>query len=190
MKLTPSKCAFGVNTGRFPGFMVTQRGIEANPAQLKAILESPAPNSRKGVQWLTGRLATLGWFISRFIDRLKPFFSTLKGANRARWNEECDQAFIAIKKYLVEPPVLTSPGAGETLFVYLTISDVTVSAALFKDNEDGRQRLVFFISKSLVDAETKYNHLEQAALALRVATKKLRPYYQAHHILVLTNLPL
>ena len=50
MKLNPSKCAFGVSAGLFLGFMVTQRGIEANPAQLKAILESQAPASRKGVQ--------------------------------------------------------------------------------------------------------------------------------------------
>ena len=49
MKLNPSKCAFGVSVSRFLGFMVTQRGIEANPAQLKAILESPAPDSRKWV---------------------------------------------------------------------------------------------------------------------------------------------
>ena len=50
MKLNPSKCAFGVSAGRFLGSMVTQRGIEANPAQLRAILESPAPTSRKRVQ--------------------------------------------------------------------------------------------------------------------------------------------
>ena len=50
MKLNPSKCAFGVSAGRFLGFMVIQRGIEANPAQLKAIMESLAPTSRKGVQ--------------------------------------------------------------------------------------------------------------------------------------------
>ena len=50
MKLNPSKCVFGVSASRFLGFMVTQRGIEANPDQLKAILESPAPASRKGVQ--------------------------------------------------------------------------------------------------------------------------------------------
>ena len=83
MKLNPSKYTFGVSAGRFLGFMVTQRGIEANPTQLKAILESPAPNSRKGVQQLTGRLAVLGLFISRFINRLNPFFATLKGANWA-----------------------------------------------------------------------------------------------------------
>ena len=170
--------------------MVTQRGIEANPAQLKVILESSASASRKGVQQLTGRLAALGRFISRFTDRLKPFFATLKGANRAGWNEECDEALTAIKKYLIEPPILVSPKAGETLFVYLAVSDVSVSAAMFKEDENKKQRLVFFVSKSLADAKTQYNHLEQAALALRVATKKLRPYFQAHPIVVLTELPL
>ena len=78
MKLKPVKCTFGVSAGRFLGFMMTQRGIESNPSQLKAILESPAPSSRKEVQQLTGRLATLGRFISRFTDRLKPFFTTLR----------------------------------------------------------------------------------------------------------------
>ena len=97
MKLNPSKCALGVITGRFMGFMVTQRGIEANPAQLKAILESSAPAFRKEVQQLTGRLVALGWFISRFTNRLKPFFATLKGANCAGWNEECGEALTAIK---------------------------------------------------------------------------------------------
>ena len=95
----------------------------------------------------------------------------------------------AIKHYLAEPPILASPEAGETLFMYL-ISDVTVSDVLFKEGEDGRQRPVFFVSKSLTDAETRYNHLEQVALALRIAAKKLRPYFQAHPIMVLTNLPL
>ena len=74
--------------------------------------------------------------------------------------------------------------------MYLVVSDVAVSAALFKENADGKQRPVFFVSKSLADAETRYNHLEQATLALRVVTKKLRPYFQAHPIVVLTNLPL
>ena len=190
MKLNPSKCAFRVSAGRFLGFMVTQRGIEANPAQLKAILESSAPAFRKEVHQLTGRLAALGRFISRFIDRLKLFFATLKGVNWAGWNEECDEALTAIKQYLAEPPVLASPEAGETLFVYLAVSDVSVSAALFKEDENKKKRPVFFVSKSLADAETRYSHLEQATLALRVVTKKLRSYFQAHPIVVLTDLHL
>ena len=133
MKLNPLKCAFGVSVGRFLGFMVTQRGIEANPAQLKAILQSPAPSSKKGIQQLTGRLAALGRFISQFTYRLKPFFTTLRGANRAEWNEECDRAFVAIKKYLTEPPILVSLEAGGKLYLYLASSNIAVSGALFKE---------------------------------------------------------
>ena len=60
MKLNTLKCAFGVSSGKFLGFMVTQRGIEANLVQLKVVMDSQAPTSRKGVQQLTGRLAALG----------------------------------------------------------------------------------------------------------------------------------
>ena len=129
-------------------------------------------------------------FISRFTNCLKPFFATLRGANRVGWNEECDQALVAIRHYLAEPSVLTSPEADETLFMYLAVSDVTVSVVLFKEGEDGRQKSVFFVSKSLADIETRYNHFEHAALAIRMAAKKLRPYFQAYPIVVLTNLPL
>ena len=140
--------------------MVTHRGIEANPAQLKAILESPAPAFRKEVQYLTGRLAALGRFISRFTNRIKSLFVTLKGANRNGWNEEYDEALIAIKQYLTEPPVLASSKASKTLFMYLAVSDVSVSTALFKEDENKKQRPLFFVSKSLIDAETRYSHLE------------------------------
>ena len=157
---------------------MTQRGIKANPSQLKSILESPASSSIKEVQQLTGRLAALGRFISWFTDRLKPFLATIRGANRAGWNEECDRAFAQIKQYFAEPLILASPNIGKTLFVYLAISDTAVSAALFKENEDEKQRPVFFVIKSL------------AALALQIAAKKLQPYFQVHPIVVLTDLPL
>ena len=115
---------------------------------------------------MTSGLAALRRFISRFTDRLKLFFATIKGANGAGWNEECDEALTAIKQYIVEPPVLASLEAGETLFVNLAVSDVSVSAALFKEDENKKQRSVFFFSKSLADVETRYSHLEQAAIAL------------------------
>ena len=177
----PLKCAFGVSAGRFLGFMVTQRGIEANPTQLKAILQSPAPSSKKGIQQLTGRLAALGLFISQFTDRLKPFFTTLRGANRA---------FMEIKQYLTKPLILVSPEAGDTLYLYLAASNIVVSAALFKECGDAKLKPVFFVRKSLTDAETRYSHLKRAALALRTAAQKLRPYFQVHPVMVLTDLPL
>ena len=158
--------------------------------QQKSILQSPAPDSKKEIQRLTGWLAALGRFISRFTDRLKPLFTTLRGARRAEWNEECDQAFVAIKQYLTEPSILVSPEHRDTLYLYLASSDTATSAALFKECEDAKLRLVFFVSKSLTDAKTRYTHLERVALALRIAARKLRLYFQAHPVVVLIDLPL
>ena len=99
-------------------------------------MDSQTPTSKKGVQQLTGWLATLGRFISHFTDLLKPFFTTLKEAKGAGWNEECDQAFMAIKQYLTEPPILASLGAGDTLHLYLAMLEVSISVALFKENKN------------------------------------------------------
>ena len=116
--------------------MVTQRGIESNLIQLKSIMDSQVSTSRKEVQQLTSQLAALGWFISRLIDRLKQFFITIMGAKRAGWNEECDQALTMIKQYLTELPILASPEAGNTLYLYLAMSEASISVALFKEDEN------------------------------------------------------
>ena len=88
MKLNPLKYAFGISSGKFLGFLVTHRGIEANPVQLRAIMESQTPTFRKGMQRLIVRLAAFERFISRFTERLKSFFTTLKGPSRlvGIWN--------------------------------------------------------------------------------------------------------
>ena len=65
-----------------------------------------------------------------------------------------------------------------------------MSVALFKEYENRKQRPIIFVSNSLADTETRYNHLEQMALALRVAMKKLCPYFKAHPIVVVSDLPL
>ena len=82
MKLNPAKCAFGVSGRKFLGFMVTQRGIEVSPTQVKVVLKIPTPNNKKKLQRLMGRLVALGRFITRFIDKLRSFFLTLKGTSR------------------------------------------------------------------------------------------------------------
>ena len=84
---------------------------------------------------------------------------------------------MAIKQYLIEPPILASPKVGDTLYLYLAVFDVLVSEALFKEDENRNQRPVFFVSKSLSKAETRYICVEKATLALHVAGKKLRPYF-------------
>ena len=90
--------------------------------------------------YLHERSATTNWPAgssqSRFIDWLKPFFNTLRGAKRVGWNEECNQPFVAIKQYLTELLILASPEASNTLYLYLAVSEASVSVALFKEDEN------------------------------------------------------
>ncbi|KAK3024223.1 hypothetical protein RJ639_044692 [Escallonia herrerae] len=81
------------------------------------------------------------------------------------------------------------PVTGEDLFLYLSISEVTVSTVLIRE-EEGKQRPVYYISKVLQDVETRYPRIDKVALALVTSARKLRPYFQSHTIVVLTDQPL
>jgi hypothetical protein len=187
MKLNPQKCAFGVDSGKFLGFMVSQRGIEANPDKVRVILEMPSPRTTKQLQQLTGRLAVLNRFVSRSSDKCLPFFKVLKKA--FSWTEECEQAFGELKTYLANPPLLSRPVEGEILYLYLAVSQTAVSSVLFRE-ESGRQRPVYFTSKVLHGAEERYPRIEKLAYALVILARRLRPYFQANAIWVLTEYPL
>ena len=88
-----------------------------------------------------------------------------------------------------QPPLLSKPKTKEELFLYLAVSEHAVSAVLVCE-ENKVQWPVYYISKALLDTETRYTEMEKLALALVTAAKKLRPYFQAHTIIVLTNYPL
>ncbi|XP_024004949.1 uncharacterized protein LOC112082088 [Eutrema salsugineum] len=139
MKLNPTKCTFGVTSGEFLGYIVTQRGIEANPKQIAAILELPSPTTKREVQRLTGRIAALNRFISRSTDKCLPFYQLLHGNKHLEWNEKCEEAFAELKKYLSMPPVLSKPETGETLYLYIAISEFAVSSVLVREDR-GEQK--------------------------------------------------
>ncbi|KAL5552902.1 hypothetical protein UlMin_040303 [Ulmus minor] len=188
-KLNPAKCAFGVTSGKFLGFMVNHRGIEANPAKIQALLNMESPRKVKEVQSLTGRVAALNRFISRATDKCQPFFHALRKGKDFSWTAECEQSFQELKTYLGRPPLLSKPQEGESLILYLAVSKGAVSSAFIRE-EEGIQWPIYYTSKSLLDAETRYPEVEKLALALMIAARKLRPYFQAHTIIVPTKFPL
>ena len=128
MKLNPTKCAFGVSAGKFLGFIVNNRGIEANPDKIKVVLDMPPPSRIMEVQRLTGRIAALSRFVSRASDKCQSFFQILKKA--FQWDANCEEAFSALKAYLSSPLILVSPSEGELLTLYLAVSDFSTSAVL------------------------------------------------------------
>ena len=136
---------------------------------------------------MNGKVAALNRFVSKAPDKCLPFFRVLRKS--FEWTDECQKAFENLKKYLSSPPLLSPSMLGEELYLYIAISQAAVSAALVRE-EGGSQRPVYFISRAFRGAEERYPRMEKLAFALVTAVRKLKPYFQAHTIIVLTDQPL
>jgi hypothetical protein len=152
LKLNPEKCVFRVKKGKFLGYLVSTKGIEANPSKSEAILRMEPPNSKKGAQRLAGRLALLNRFISRSAERNLPFFEILKSAKVFQWGPVQQKAFKELKQYLIDLTTLTPPSSGALLLLYVAASHSVVSATLVQEKQDGqvkRQEPVYFVFEVL-----------------------------------------
>nr|KYP55233.1 Retrotransposable element Tf2 [Cajanus cajan] len=137
MRLNPEKCVFGVQGGKFLGFMITCRGIEVNPDKCQALINMRSPQNHKEVQRLAGRLASLSWFIPKMAEKAKPIFSLLKKPKDFQWDDQCERAFADFKEFLSAPPILSKPSNQAQLLLYLVVADNALSATLVQ--EDGKK---------------------------------------------------
>ena len=147
-------------------------------------MELEPPRMVKKVQSLNGKIATLNRFVSRATDRCLPFFRTLRRS--FKWTNECQTAFNNLKTYLSSPPLFSPSKPGEELYLYLVVSQAAMSATLVRE-EDRSQRPVYFTSRALRRAEERYPQMEKLAFVLIIAARKLKPYFQAHTIVVLID---
>ena len=128
-------------------------------------------------------------FISWSADRYRPFFLLMNKWKGFEWTKECAWAFQQLKEYLPHPPIMTSPEIDEVLFAYISVAPHAVSLVLIHI-DSGRQRPVYYMSKSLHKAKVRYLPLEKAILEVLHGTRKLPHYFQAHTVVILTQLPL
>ena len=165
--------------------MVTHRGIEVNLDQIKTINNLRSPRNPKKVQKLTGMAAALNRFISRLADRCRHFFLLINRWKGFKWTKECATAFQQLKDYLARSPIMSSPELDEVLFAYIVMAPYAISLVLIRVDY-GVQQPVYYVSKSLHEAEVRFLPLEKAILAIVLGTRKLSHYFQAQTIVVFT----
>jgi len=100
LRLNPNKCTFGVRTGKLLGFIVSERGIEVDPAKVKAIQEMPTPKTEREVRGFLGRSNYISRIMSNLTATCEPLFKMLRKEQEVRWNDDCQRAFERIKEYL------------------------------------------------------------------------------------------
>jgi len=189
LRLNPDKCVFGVDCGKFLGFMLTQRCIEANPEKCKAIIEMCNPTTIKEVQCLIGRLTGISRFLPKLTEQTQPIVQLLKKSTRFTWTDNCEQIFQKLKTTITSPPILHKLDIRQPLLVYITTTNHTVSTTLVQEIE-GTQHPVYFVRRTLQDPETRYQMVEKLALSLVHVARRLRPYFHNHSITIKTDYPI
>ncbi|RVW53505.1 Retrovirus-related Pol polyprotein from transposon 297 [Vitis vinifera] len=157
LRLNPKKCTFGVTSGKLLGYMVSERGIEVDPDKIRAILDMPAPRTKKESQPTV-------------------------------WDDQCQRAFERIREYLLSPPVLAPPTPGRPLLLYLSVSDVALGCMLAQLDDSGKDRAIYYLSKRMLDYETRYVMIERYYLALVWATRRLRHYMTEYSVHLISRL--
>src|SRR3954469_19678866 len=179
MKLNPEKCTFGVPAGKLLGFLVSSRGIEANPTKIRAIERMELPKTLNDVQKFTGCLASLSRFVSQLREKALPLYQLMRKSDKFTWTQQADSAFHELKKMLATTPILASPLSKEPMLLYVAATNRVVSDVIVVERlEDGKsvQTPVYYLSEVLYTSKQNYPHYQ--TYGVYTAAKKLKHYFQ------------
>jgi hypothetical protein len=118
------------------GYIVSQRGIEANPEKVAVLKQMGPIRDLKGVQKVLGCLAALSHFISTLGEKGLPLYRLLKKHERFCWTVEAQEALDKLKATLAHAPILTPPQDGEPLYLYVTATTQVVSAVVVVEHTE------------------------------------------------------
>jgi hypothetical protein len=173
--MNPKKCTFGVSAGQFLGFLVHERGIEIGLKSQEAVRTMVPPTTKRELQQLIGKINFFRRFISNLSRRIEPFMELVKNKvdEEFRWGVEQQRAFEEIKEYLARPPLLVPPKRDRPFYIYLLVGDTSITSVVVQVY-DSREKVVFYLSRRMLDTETRYHKMEKLCLCLFFTCTKLR----------------
>jgi hypothetical protein len=177
LKINPNKCAFGVSAGEFLRFLVHEGGIEVGKKSMKAIDEVVPPTNLKELQSLLGKINFVRRFISNLSQKVLPFspLLRLKKDQKFVWGDKQQKAFNEIKEYMKEPPVLVPPQLNKPFKLYVAADTQTIGSTLIQESE-GKERVVAYLCRKLLDPETRYSAAEKLCLCVYYSCTKFQHY--------------
>ena len=126
----------------------------------------PAPRTERKIKGFLGRLQYISRFIARLINIYEPIFRLLGKSQPTVWDYQCQRTFERIREYLLSPLVLVPPTPSRYLLLYLSVSDVALGCMLAQLDDSSKERGIYYLSKRMLDYETRYVMIERYYLAL------------------------
>ena len=181
------KCAFRVFARKFLGFLVHRRGISVDPAKATTIATMKRPTIVKKLKNFLGKISYIRRFIPVLASVTKGLSKLLKKGTKFTWGTKQQEAFQRIQQIMNHLPTFQAPVRGRPLLLYLASNSQAIRALLAHEDDDGNKQPIYYVNRTLKDAETRYLRIEKACLVIIYKSQRLKRYFSAHQILLVTK---
>lgn len=144
LRIKPQKCVIWVSSGKLLGHIISRIRIEVDPKKIKAITKMSTHQGK-----------------IQLINKIAPMSRLLMKEVEFKWDVKCQEAFDRIKEYLLHPSILAPYRHGEPLSFYVSTMECAFGVMLEKKKEDGKEKVIYFISKTLKEYEMRYTPIEK-----------------------------
>ena len=187
LKLKRSKCVFGVDSLKYLGFIINEKGITPCNDKVKAILSFPTPRSVRDVRSFCGMAQFYRKFIQNFAGIARPLYDLLKGKVKFGWSPTCQTAFDILKKALTGCDIMVYPDFNRKFFLATDASDISLGATLQQYDDKGNLKPIAFAGRSLKPAEKNYTVTHKELLAVVWSVEYFRVYLESARFMIQTD---
>ena len=176
LRLNPAKCVFGMKEVKLLGYLVSEKGLRADPDKVQAIVNLQPPKDLGEARSFLGMTGYYRTCIQDYAQIAGPLVQLTKKNFKFKWNEECQRAFDTLKSALISDHVMAHPQPSKPYFLYTDACDYAVGAILCQHDDNGVERPIVYLSKQLSDSQRRWATIEKEAYGVVYALKQLRPY--------------
>ena len=182
-----SKCNFFKNEVEALGYIVSDKGLRANPATTKAIYQQPPPADVKALQRFMGMAQYYRQLVPDFSKIAEPLNELTRKDQKWQWGPAQQTAFENLKEELISERVMAFPNLNQPFILYTDACDYAVGAILCQEDADGHERPIQYVSAQLSSTQRRWATIEKEAFAVIYALKKLQPYLLGSDCTVYTD---
>ena len=186
LKINPTKCEFFRTRVPFLGHIISENGLEPDPAKIEAVQNFPVPRNATEVRSFLGLCSYYRRFVKNFAAIAAPIHAINESKSTFQWTPGAQESFETLKAKLTSPPILAFPSMKEPFILYTDASMLAMGAVLAQKH-NGQEKAICYASKALNKAQTRYSATKRELLAVVHFTRHFKHYLLGHKFTIVTD---